>query len=197
MFETLIDDTLDSDLEFQLLNDAKNRVEGERDWSMLKKLDSSQSATTSALTLPTDYSRTLAMYVNNQPYMQIPFEQKALLAFSALSWYLDYANNCFYLLGSNINGTVNHYYIRATPDVVAATSPVWPSRFHALIAYHMAELYFAVDQGDRSRSWDDKRSTQKALLRLSMVDWDTAMQRRATENAVPADYDNEVPLGMM
>lgn len=197
MFETLIDDTLDSDLEYQLLNQAKNQIEDERDWSMLKKCDSSQSATTSAITLPADYRRTIALYVNNQPYMQIPFEQKNLMAYSALSWYLDFANGTYYLLGSNLSGTVYHYYIKTTSDVESATSPVWPSRFHPLIAYDMAEMWWQIDQGDRSRSWDDKWAVKKELLRRSMVDWDTSLQKRAVENALPADFDNEFPLSMM
>jgi len=197
MFEGLIDDTLDADLELQLLNNAKDKIEGERDWEFLKKLDSSKSATSSAIDLPTDYVRTLNIFVDTTRYHQIPMEQKPVFVNSALRWYLDSANNHFYLLGSNPTGTVNHYYIYQTPDITTGTSPVWPAKFHKLLAFEMAELYFAIDQGERGFSWDDKFAVQKELLRRSMIGWDAQLQRRANENCMPQDYEAEYDLGSM
>lgn len=195
-FENIIEDSLDTDTAYILMNNAKNKVEEERDWEMLKKL-ATASAGSSAIALPADYRSTLQVYVNNQPCQQIPFEQKNLFANSALRWYLDFANGNIYLLGSNITGTFNHYYKKTTSDIASGTEPVWPSRFHPLLAFEMAELYFAVDQGDRPRSWDDKWNTQKQFLRFSMVDWNVALVRRAVENGMPQDYEAEFDLSMM
>lgn len=195
-FENIIEDSIDGDTAYVLMNNAKNKVEEERDWEMLKKLQTA-SAGSSAIALPADYRTTLQIYVNNQTYSQIPFEQKNLFANSALRWYLDFANSNIYLLGSNITGTFNHFYKKTTDDIDEDSSPVWPTRFHPLLAFEMAELYFAIDQGDRPRSWDDKWNTQKQLLRLAMVDWDTQLKRRANENAMPPDSEPEYDLSQM
>lgn len=196
MFEALVEDSIDSDLAYQLMNNAKDKIEDERDWSFLKKLDT-DAATSSAIPLPADYKRTISLYVGTQPYLQILFEQKQLFQNSALRWYLDFANSNYYIIGSNVSGTIYHNYIYQTSDISALTSPVWPSRFHKLLAFEMAILYFAVDQGDRGRSWDDKWNVQYQLLHNSMVDWDIALQKRAVENAVPFDFEPEVDVGLM
>ncbi len=195
-FRGLVDDELDVDFELQLLNGAKEKVEGDRDWEFLKKLDNSKSATSSGILLPSDYSRTKIIYVGSVPYDQIPFEQKPLFANSSNCWYLDFLNNMFYLLGTNLSGTVNHYYIYKTPDIALNTSPVWP-RAHQLLAYEMAELYYTIDQGDRNFAWDDKHAIQKELYRRSLVDWDAAIQSKANANAAQDDTDYEMPLGLM
>lgn len=187
MFETLIDDTLDDDVTYQLMNHAKDEVELEREWEILKKLDSSQSANSSAKTLPTDFLSPIRLYVNTQPYFQIPFEQKPLFANSGLRWYLDLVNSVYYLLGQNISGTINLYYIYKTDDIAAGTSPVWPSKFHKRIPFKMAELFFAADQSDRGNSWDDKWKVEATVLKNLMIDWDEAIKIRANENALAFD----------
>uniref|UniRef100_A0A6H1ZCZ2 Tail tubular protein n=1 Tax=viral metagenome TaxID=1070528 RepID=A0A6H1ZCZ2_9ZZZZ len=196
MFRNLIDDSLDSDFELQLLNGARRKVEGERDWEFLKKEDSSKSATNSAIDLPSDYMRTLALYVNNEKYMQIPFEQKRLFVNSSMRWYLDMANSQYYILGANLSGMVNHFYIYDPDEVTASTEPVWPCA-HELIAYEMAEQYFAIDQGDKNYTWDDRMVMQKSLYHNQLVNWQTQITRRSVENAVPDDYGAEYDLGSM
>lgn len=198
-FETIVEDSLDQTAALILLNNAKNKVEGEYDLEILKTLDASQSASSAAKPLPANYNRTIGgiLYVNNQPYRQVPFEQQKALANSGLRWYLDMKNSNYYLLGSNLSGTINHFYIYQTDDITLTTSAVWPARFHPLLAFEMAELFYAIDQGDRGRAWDDKWAIQHALLKRSLVDWDTKLKKYAEENAVPMDQDSEYPLSMM
>jgi hypothetical protein len=194
--ETIVDSNIDDEAFLVLLNTAKDKLEGERDWSFLQVLDSSQSATSSAIPLPTTipYSRTLSLYVGSIPYHQIPFEQSKMLANSAQRWYLDLRNSCYYILG-NAQGTINHFYIWKTPDLTLATSPVFDSRYHKILAFECAELFYALDGGERGRSWDDKWAIQKRVLKNAMVDWDVALNRRASENAVPIDYEPEISVG--
>lgn len=196
MVETMVGDDLDSVLAYQMLNVAKDKIEGERDWAILKRLQQ-LSAGTSANTLPTDYARTIAMYVNNQPYLEIPYTEQKLQSLSALRWFLDMYAGTYTLIGTTISGTINHFYVRTTDPITSATSPVWPSRFHPLIAYEMARDYFAIDQGERGRSWDDKFAFMHETLRRSMVDWDAQLQRRANENTTTYDENYEIPLGML
>lgn len=195
-FETFVEDSLDQDAALLLMNNAKNDIESEREWEMLKKLDSSSSATSSAITLPTDFNRPIdgTIYVGTQPYVQIPFEQQRLQSQAALRWYLDLRNNCYYLLGPSLSGTVYFPYIYQTNDLTISTSPVWPSRFHPLLAFKMAELFYSIDQGERGRSWDDKWAIQYRILKNSMIDWDVKLQRQSLEYATPLDVGLDIPL---
>lgn len=182
MFEGMVDDSIDSTLAYQLLNNAKNKVEGEREWEMLKKLDTSASAASSPITLPSDWNRTISIFVGTTEFFQIPFEQQKQFSGSGRHWYLDLKNSRYYFTGSP-SGTVNHFYIYQTDDVTAGTAPVWPARFHPLLALEMAELFFSIDQGERNFTWDDKFLVQKTLLKNAMVDWDVKLGKRAIENA--------------
>lgn len=195
-FQNIVDDTIDTTVAYQLMNNAKNKIEGERDWEMLKKVDSSLSASNAALALPTDYDHTVNLYVNTTPYIQVSFDQKFLFQNAALRWYLDMANSNFYILGSNISGTVNHVYIKTTPDITSSTSPVWPNKFHLLLAFEMAIIYFAIDQGLKVFSWETDWAAQYQTLKNSMIDWDVKLQKRAVENLVPADYDIPIDIGL-
>lgn len=181
LFESLVDDTLDAVLELQLANLAIKKVEARRPWSFLKKLDSSQSATTSAITLPSDYRRTLFLRLLGKKLTQIPFEQQDVLSSLSGCWYLDSANGTYYLTGTPPSGTLKHFYLKKTTAITTATSPVWPD-FHELIAYEMAEDFFAIDQADRSRSWDDKHAMKKQLIERAMIDWDVELEAQALEN---------------
>lgn len=198
-FETIVEDSLDETAAYILMNNAKNKVEGEREWEILKKFDSSQSASSAAKNLPDDFDRPIdgIIYVNAQPYIQVPFEQQRLMQNSALRWYLDMRQSKYYLLGSNLSGTIYFPYIYQTDDIAEGTSPVWPAKYHPLIAFEMAELFFAIDQGERPLAWDDKWAVQHQLLKNSMLTWDVKLQKRSIENVVPFDYDGEIPLGMM
>jgi len=195
-FESLVGDSLDADLELQILNDAKDAIENERPWEMLKKTQTA-AATTSAIPLPIDYRETLALYVGTIPYYQIPFEQKTLFQNSGLHWYLDMANSNLYLLGSNLTGTVTHVYRRQTDDIATGTSPVWPARFHSIIPLKMAEIFFAIDQGERVLTWDKEMAIQAEMIRRRMVDWDARLQRMAIENKAYRNEGIEVDLGTM
>jgi len=195
-FEGLIDDTLDDTLTYQIMNKAKDIIEGMRDWEMLKKMDASHAASTSAIPLPIDYLRTIAMFVGNVPIYQIPFEQYPLFANSSLRWYLYFGNSSFRLIGPP-TGTVSHVYIKQTDEITSTTSPVWPAKFHKLLGLQMATEYFAIDQGERSMTWDDRWTVQKNMLLDSMIDWDVSLQKRAVENAVPLDFESDFPLSMM
>lgn len=198
-FETIIEDSMDETAAYILMNNAKNKVEGEREWEILKKFDSSKTATTAAIDLPSDFDRPIdgIIYVGSQPYIQIPFEQQRLSAHQTNRWYLDMRQSKYYLTGSPTSGQIWFPYIYQTDDITADTYPVWPAKFHPLIAFEMAELHFMIDQAERPFSWDDRWAAQHLMLKRSMIDWDVKLSRRAVENGLPPDTDNEIPLGMM
>ena len=191
MAEGLVDDSFGDTLGYQLLNVAKNLIEEERPWEMLKKLDETKSravgdtiATTK--TLPTDFRLPFKLFVGDEAgeYFLIPFEEKHRQQSAARKYLLDMANGVIRFTGTcTLAGTIHNYYIRTTDDVAAGTSPVWPSRFHPLIAFKMAELFYPVDAGEKARAWDDRWNTVHTNLRSLMVGWDNALKLAALNNA--------------
>lgn len=199
-FEEIVEDSIEETAGLLLLNNAKDKVEGEREWEMLKAIDTSQSGNPGTKPLPDDFNRPVdgIIYVGAVPFIQSRFEQQALMAQSACRWYLDLRNSQYVLLGGSSSGAIVSFpYIYQTADVTAQTSPVWPERFQKLLAFEMAEIFFAIDQGERARSWDDKWALQAKLLKQSMIDWDVKLQRRAAENSIPLDGEMGTSLGDM
>lgn len=197
-FEGIIDDTIDTDVTYNLMNLAKEEVESERPWEMLKKMDSSLSASSAAKALPSDFFLPIdTIYVGTTPYFQVPFEQQRLFANSANRWYIDLANSVYYLLGSNQSGTIYFPYIYKTTDLAAGVTPVWPARFHKRIPFRMAELYYAVDQGDKALAWNEQWGKEAELLRLMMQTWDSNLKKRAIENMSPLDEVPETDIGLL
>jgi hypothetical protein len=184
-FHGLIDnDSLDSDFEYSLLNAAKEKLESEREWEFLKKVDSTKSASTSAIALPTDFLAPLLVYVGDdtQPYMPVPFEQKKLFENGGRFYYTDLANSNYYFLDNSVSGTVYFYYFYSTSDVAAATSPVFPARFHKILAYDMAKMFYGADQSERNFSWSREWDLERKILFDLMCDWDERQKKVSREN---------------
>jgi hypothetical protein len=184
IFNGLIDDQLDDDTAYNLLNFVKDRVELLRQWEFLKKKNSSNQATNSAIALPTDFLSPIWAFVgtNKTPYQEVPFEQAEAFDSNGYTFYIDYANNNLYFTDPAVSGTVYLYYIKKTDDITSSTTPVWPSKFHRNIAIAMAAIYPAIDQTEPGLSWDRKwEAIDKDFLR-GMIDWDESLKKRSQEN---------------
>jgi hypothetical protein len=213
MFEKIVDDALDQTLEVQLLNAAKDMLENERDWQYLKKLDTSQvfnSGDTFLTThpLPSDFVRpsSYGIFIGlNQttqvdmiPYQLIPYEQAIRWQAITHRYYIDMNNLVYGIMGSaNPGGTIYFYYQKFTPPLAPATgsqpsgtvnTPSMPKRFIPLLVYYMGMQYFAVDQGDKNRAWDDRWQKYFSDLHDAMVLWDEMLVTQARQNAyMPID----------
>lgn len=209
MFEALVDDGLDATLEAQLMNQAKDILEGERDWQYLKAIDQTQvfNSGDTYLTfhpLPAQFGRpsSYGIYVGTDqiPYVLIPFEQAVRWKDVTHRYYLDMANNQYAICGSsNPGGTIAFQYIKFTLPLAPASGgqpagtvnqPSMPVRFRALLVYYMAIQYWAIDQGDKSRAWDDRWEKYFADLHDAMVLWDEMLATQGRQNAyLPIDLD--------
>lgn len=161
-FEGMVDDSMDQDTALALLNARKDTVEDARDWSFLM---ATHSPSGSSFDFPADYKRTVSLYVGEVPYAQVPYERR---------------NE--YQSGPIPSGTIVHTYQKQTDEIAIGGSPVWPERFHKVLSFAMAASFFAVDQEERGRSWDDKWTGMAMDLYRSMVDWDVAKYRRSSES---------------
>src|SRR3989304_1130489 len=106
LFENIIDDQLDTDFTYQLMNIAKQKIELERDWAWLVVEDSSKTRSsgdtcTTMKAPPTDFLRPLDLFVETiGPYTPIPFTRRRAYQYQSLVYYLDYKNSQFALCGS-------------------------------------------------------------------------------------------------
>lgn len=187
MFEGLVEDSMDETLTYQFMNLAKGRVESAVDWEILKKLDQTLTALTTdtwnnpGKTLPSDFYLPIqdGLYVGDEirPYDLIAFQKSHLFRSTPRKWYIDHRQSKLYLTGTvSSSKTINLYYIYATADIATGTEPVWPDRFHPILAFKMAELWFAKDQTEPGRSWDAKWQKEYLELWNSMLQWDTRLK---------------------
>ncbi len=193
--------TLDEDFYYQLLNIAKTKLEEQRLWQYLKKLNSSSTASSTPVTLPSDFAEEYKIMVgSNFEYTPVPFEEQQNFINSSGRFYIDWSALTLNLLGSSIpSQTLYIFYKRFTPDITSVTEPVFPERFHPILAYYVAAYYqVGVDSDDIfARMAPENRSAALELER-AMKQWDNSIAMRAQDNRIGvANSNNEIPLELM
>lgn len=178
-------EVINEDFFYILLNIAKTRLEEMRAWNYLKKLDDSNSGSTSLVSLPIDFARDYKVLVGDTEYIPVPFEEQHLYRNSSNRYYIDYANLQYKLLGTPKSDTIYFYYLRFTPDITSATAPVFPERFHPLLAFLVAGYYQAgVDSDDLYARMSPENKAQAIQLQQAMVMWDNNLSARERNNRV-------------
>lgn len=184
-FERLIDDSVSNDLALDLMNTAKDEIETERDWEMLKKLDSSNTTTvgnthTDGISLPDDFFTPTGIWVGDDEYFPVRFEEQRKWKDIGRRYYIDHFNSTLHLCGTRAESkTIYIFYIHFTDDLTLETSPIWP-KLHKRIPYKMAELYLAgVDSDDVSRMMSPEHAKQAKLLEWRMKSWDARLKLKA------------------
>lgn len=205
-FENYVDDSLDGDLELQLVNDAKDEIEDELDLYICKKVDITHSTTvgqiyTTAVALPAKFLNFSKKYilVGTQKFYGIALEDKLRYKDTPGYFYYDPADGIHLCGTQNSVQVISIPYKEATSDLTLSTSPVWPARFHGLIAMQMAFMFYPIDGGDKSRSWTPEWLTLFERKKMRMIDWDARLKLTAQGGKTGyADNDNEgTPLEYM
>jgi len=191
-FHSLIDDSLDETFEVDLANLAKDEIEGERDWVALINLDETKSSSsgdtynTNAKALPTGFLKSKKIYIGDDriPYLEIPYQSRDRYKNSARRFYVDWPNSQYFIASTGVSGTHHHFFIKRSDDITTSSDTLWafPARFDKLIAFKMAELFYPVDRGEKSRAWDDRWALQHGILRSGLVRWDFRLQKEAAKN---------------
>lgn len=191
LFEELVDDnTMDATVVYHLMTAAKDEIEYDRAWEYLKAFDTSITVSSSgsyltANSLPALFREPLSVRVGSsrQEHLQIPLEQREMFKDTAHRYYLDMANNNIHICGNvGSDSTLYLAYVANTPDLGAGVTPSMPARFHKLIAYQMAKMFYAAEAGEKGRSWDDRWKVFYEELRMQMVHWDARLKIKATQN---------------
>ncbi len=195
-FEELIQDTLDQVTELFLLNEVKNTLETSRLWAKLRRLNTSQTANVgdtfqTMKSLPSDFAlpSPRGIYVGTDliPYRIVNFESQIDFQAITYAYYIDYYASQFALCGTvSISGTIKLFYQAFSPDLNLTDNTPWifPARFHPILPYLMAIKYFAIDQQDKSRAWDDRWTIFAKEIKEAMVAWDDSLQMQALQNEI-------------
>lgn len=207
LFQTIVDDTLDPIVTNVLITQGKDDLESERQWKYLLGLDQTQTANPgdtyqTAKTLPSDFAFPLesGIYIGTDtiPYVQFPFEDQLFYQSISHGYFIDLYNNNYFILGQpNPGGVINFFYQKFTLPLAPLGSngavpvgtinqPKFPARFRALIAYYAAIRYFAINQDQKSSTWDDRWTTFFAAIHDNMVRWDFRIAKQAYANRAGA-----------
>ena len=205
--EELMDNNVDLSSEhfYILLNIAKAKLEEKRLWQYLKKSDSSQTAGsgnnyTSAKTLPSDFSEDYKLMVGlDTEYFPVPFEEQYVYRNVSNRYYIDIANNSYYILGNSKGGTIYLFYKMFTSDISSSSSPSFPSRFHPLLAYYVVAIHqLGTDTDDLFARMSPANRQAAMELEQAMKDWDNRLALRAQNNQIGvANTVSEVALSDM
>ena len=74
-----------------------------------------------------------------------------------------------------------------TPEITATdtTVVVWPTRFHMLIPMQFAQMWPAIEGGDKSRAWTDHWQVFYTQLKNRLIDWDHSHKLAAIGGSTP------------
>jgi hypothetical protein len=181
-FSSMIDDNLDEDFLLQLANDAKDEVEAVRVWEKLKRelavtVTAGLSFTTPLASLPTGFIDSVSLSDSHIRYTRVSFDDRAAKENSGLGYFIDLFNEKLHLCGTNnAAASLSWVYTASSPDITASTEWIFPERFHQIIPLKMAELYYAIDGGEKGRAWDDRWKNQFDLILGSMERWDARIK---------------------
>jgi len=192
-FKNMVDDELDSDYMLQLVNDAMHEVEEMAVWEVLK---GKTTFTTNSVALPSEYGRILKLVEVESwiEYKQVPYEQQDIYDNFAYTYYIDYANSTVYLTDQQNTNSKALYYMKASDDLTGTDSwDSFPTRFHSILPYKMAEIYYAADAGEKQRAWDDRWASQYERMLNRMYQWNDSIK---TQDRRLRPSFNEQPKGV-
>jgi len=190
--EALIDKAIDDDLALDLINTAKDKLEGERDWEFLKKSGNPTPSTTTvggtyttAYTLPIDFGHEIKIYVGDNEVF--PITQEEAIRYKGIDrrYFIDMANKYLYFTGTIATSeTITIIYTIFTDDLTLTTSPVWPARFQKIIAHDGAQIYLSgIDTDDLSARMYPFLKQQGDLLKDTMIREDMERKLKALDGS--------------
>ena len=190
MFKELTGESLDDDAGLRLMTMAKDKVEADRPWQMLRVLNSENQSVVgrtyeTGYDLPDNFSCDRKIVINELEIMPVQFDEQIAYKDSEGYYFIDLANDTFHLCGTVVTAqTIYLFYIKSTPAITLTTSPVWPTRFHPYLAFKMAEIYQAgQDADDISYRMAPAQRKEARELHEAMIDWDDQLKLKALDHS--------------
>lgn len=207
-FESFVDDSLDSDLELQLVNDAKDEIERTLELSICKTVNSSKSSLAGGTYLNaisiasiTDFLAFSKPYIYVGTYKYYGVDQADRMKWKDTPYRYFYdPTDGIHLCGTqNVTQVITIPYIKATPDLTLDTSPIWPSFAHALIPMAMASIFYPIEAGIPFLAWTPQWEQRYQRLMDRFKDWDMKMKMAAVggRTGYRDDDSQGIPLGNM
>lgn len=192
--ESLIDDTIEETLFYSLLNIAKDRLEDEIEWEILKTWDKSVAWNPgdSYLTeknLPSNFRSMYAdgvIYLGeDNPYFSVPYKDIYKYRNSANKYSIDYKNNKLHIIGAEaISCSIYIPYLETTADITETTEWSFPSRFHKILGLRVAAYYTSgVDADDLYARMSPAHRLAAQELENGLKKWNTRLALMAMDNS--------------
>lgn len=192
---TILSRPLDDTTFYSLALLAQDKFEGERPWRQLLARNTANSNTsgaiyTTAYTLPTDFR----MFSRRKPIVLVSGNERVFLDERPLEdleeikdqngfVVVDLANNCYYLTGTQpkaYSHTLN--YTKRSTAISENTSWVFPSVYHAYIAFEVAVMeQLGIDYDDVNARQGDPNAKRADMILASAVKWDAALWVNASQ----------------
>lgn len=200
-FEQLVDDTteLSTSEELALAEKIYRKVLNNRQWEFLKKQFTGSTNGTDYVILPSDFaypadnynytdntietvhgSRPCVVFVgdNYQPYRVVNFSDRMQYRNNTNVCWFDIVNNKLMFATTQTSGKqVIFDYIYNPEALTTGTSPVFPSRFHDIIAHGMAADDFAIQLFDKSKSYQKENEIQYASYLADMAYYNSQLNQ--------------------
>lgn len=199
-FELIVNDVteLSTSEELALLNRIYSKICTERPWEFLK---TSATGTMSGsgvdgmyITLPSDFSffsenyqytdntispqnnaspRVIFVGTAYSPYFLVNYSDRRQYLGSTGYAYLDLANSKIVFTGTPVSSTYSYDYIKVPTALVGATSPVFPSRFHDMIAFGMASENDILQLSPKATSYAQENQSKYNSYLVDMAYWNS------------------------
>jgi len=186
---------MDTTLFNSLLDKSQMKRENQRPWVILRKADSSLSASpadtfTTAKTLPTDFRKwytpesagpVVLTDANNNPwgYREVSISEKFAYRNIGGVFYTDYVAGNFYLCGPITQAyTINLFYIKKSTLVSADATNSWafPSEYHMILAFDVAVMWKGIDYDVINNQNAQILAAQAQEIYDEMSRWDSDLQ---------------------
>lgn len=212
-FETLVNDTLDEDAEYVLLNQADVIIRKERPWEVLKVEDDSSVRSSgetflNTKNLPIDFDRPYKVFVGDSQLpglKRLRNEDKRKFRNSAGFYFIDYKNRTIAISSGTQAGVIyNNYIYKPLPlakdgDAAHLDRPVFTD-FLPIYAYKMAEIFMGgIDEDDRSVAAVPQWFRSYKELWNAMINWDSELKENDLLQQQYQDdqADQVVDLGLL
>jgi hypothetical protein len=174
---------LSSDEELALANEVYNAICNDRPWEWLKKTYTGvTSITVSYVALPSDFKElspnrdnksVIFVGTDRSEYIVVPLSSRRDYYNTDGYCYIDIPNQRLYFMKQPTSVEAIEYdYVSYPAALTLATSPVFNSTYHPMIAYGMAAKFSNIDQEDKTKSYknDNKKEYDDFMFDLRIED---------------------------
>lgn len=198
-FELYVDDTteLSSAEELDLANKVYQAICDFRVWEFLKKEASGTMASTTTITVPSDFAhfienrlmtdnsdnfnqnaKPVGILINGTTWLQIiNWSDRRQYANRSGFAYLDVGNNVIVTTEAQPAGaTYSFDYKRVPAALTTSDSPAFPARYHDIIYHGMAVDDMIIQLFDKARSYKDENQGKYNSYLQGMCAWDANLQ---------------------